>query len=199
MRRRLWLTGLAGLAGCSVLPSQPYLQKRDWPLEARRPAVVPPRRTGAALLVRDVTGAPGLETRGLRWKLPDGSLHVDFYEQWVVPPAQAVEDSLRLWLTDSGLFRAVVAPGSRLTPDLVLEGELTEFVGDPKAGVARVALALVLLDERPKPARVLLQSSVAGSAPLTDAEPAAVARALRAALTQALEECERRIAAAIPG
>ncbi|HLB99630.1 MAG TPA: hypothetical protein VJK90_18300, partial [Acetobacteraceae bacterium] len=44
MRRRWLLGGMAGTAlttalggsGCSVLPSQPYLQRRDWPLVVQR-------------------------------------------------------------------------------------------------------------------------------------------------------------------
>lgn len=190
MRRRVWLAGAAALAGCSVLPRQPYLQKRDWPLLVRRPTALPPRTGGPVLLVRNVRAAPGLESRGLQWKLPDGSLHVDFYEQWAVPPAQAVEDALRLWLQDAGLFAAVMAPGSELPADLILEGELTEFLGDPQAGVARAALALVLLDERPKVLRVALQKTESATAPLTSTEPPAVVQALEAALGDVLRQTE---------
>jgi len=196
MRRRVWLVGAAGLAGCSVLPRQPYLQKRDWPLLVRRPVALPPRPDGPVLLVRNIQAAPGLETRGVQWKLPDGSLHVDFYEQWAVPPAQAVEDALRLWLADAGLFKAVVAPGSLLPADLILEGELTEFLGDPQAEVARVALAVVLLDERPKPLRVLLQKTERATAPLASTQPPAVVQALQAALEAMLRQTEQDVAAA---
>jgi ABC-type uncharacterized transport system auxiliary subunit len=197
MRRRAWLAGAVGLAGCSVLPEQPYLQKRDWPLAARRGSVLPPRRSGPVLLVRSVQPAPGLETRGLQWVLPDGSLHVDYYEQWAVPPAQATEDSLRQWLADAGLFAAVVAPGSRLPADLVLEGELTAFVGDPRAGVARAGLALVLMDERPKPVRVLLQTTESAEVPLSGTQPPVVAQALVASLADVLRRTEADVAAVV--
>ena len=96
----------------------------------------------------------------MQWLQRDGSLHVDFYEQWAVPPAQAVENDLRQWLADSGRFSAVVAPGSRLNADLVLEGELDTFVADPNTGMARVALALVLIDQRQGSTTVLLQRTV---------------------------------------
>ncbi len=93
----------------------------------------------------------------MQWLQRDGSVHVDFYEQWAVPPAQAVEDDLRQWLADAGLFSAVVAPGSRLNADFVLEGELDVFIADLNAGVGRVALAVVLLDQRQGATKVLLQ------------------------------------------
>ena len=193
--RRWLLGGAAALAGCSVLPQTPYLQKRDWPLVARRPSALSPAKKGPVLLVRSITAAPGLEDRGLQWLLSDGSLHLDFYEQWAVPPAQAVEDALRLWLADAGLFSAVVSPGSMVTPDLALEGELTAFLGDPNAHVARAGLALVLMDQRPKTAKVLLQKTEAAESPLADTQPTSVVTALRAALAAVLGETERDLTA----
>src|SRR5205823_13414740 len=110
------------LAGCG-LSERPYLKKRQWPLIVRRPRTEPPRRQGRVLLIRAIRAGPGLEARGLQSLQPDGSIKVDFYEEWAVPPAQAVEDNLRQWLAASGLFAAVLAPGSQLPADLVMEGD----------------------------------------------------------------------------
>jgi cholesterol transport system auxiliary component len=197
MRRRWLLAGGAALAGCSVLPQQPNVQRRDWPLDVRRGSPLPPRPRGRVLLVRGVRASPELEVRGLQWLQRDGSLHVDFYEQWAVPPAQAVEDDLRQWLADAGLFRAVLAPGSRLNADLVLEGELDVFSADLATGVARAALALVLLDQRPNPTKVLLQKTESAEVKLTGTDPPAMVEALKAALVAVLGQSERDIAAAI--
>ena len=112
MRRRWLLAGVAALAGCSLLPQTPYVQRRDWPLDVRRAVRGRRGRAGAVLLVRSVRAAPGLEARGLQWLQPDGSVHVDFYEQWAVPPAQAVEDDLRQWLADAGLFAPCWRPAA---------------------------------------------------------------------------------------
>ena len=60
-------------------------------------------------------------------------------------------------LPNSRQFRAVVAPGSRLNADFVLEAELDAFIADLNAGAARVALALVLLDQGKGSTKVLLQ------------------------------------------
>jgi cholesterol transport system auxiliary component len=196
MRRRWLLAGGFAMAGCSVLPQQPYVQRRDWPLDVQRTPVLPPRARGRVLLVRSVRAAPGLESRGLQWLQRDGSLHVDFYEQWAVPPAQGVEDDLRQWLGDAGLFRAVLAPGSRLDADLVLEGELNTFQADLGAGVAHASLALVLLDQRSGAARVLLQRTETAEVPLNGTDPPALVEALKAALVAVLKKAERDIAAA---
>jgi cholesterol transport system auxiliary component len=197
MRRRLLLAGAVAVAGCSVLPQQPAVQRREWPLNVGRTPVLPPRRRGRVLLVRSVRAAPGLEERGLQWLQPDGSIRIDFYEEWAVPPAQAVEDDLRRWLGDAGLFSAVPAPGSRLNADLVLEGQLTAFAADLRAGVARASLALVLLDQRPSPIRVLLQRTESAEVRLEGNDPPAMVDALNAALVEVLRQTERDIAAAV--
>jgi len=215
MRRRRLLGGMAGTAlatalgggGCSVLPSQPYLQRRDWPLVVRRseesagpvPVVSRPvgRGGGLMLLVRTVQAGPGMEARGLQTLQQDGSLKTDFYEQWVVPPAEAVDDDLRRWLADSGLFAAVVGPGSRIIADLVLEGELLALHADLASMAARATLALVLIDQRPGSARIGLQRTVAASARLEGTDPPALARAQVAAVAAMLRETEADLAGAL--
>jgi cholesterol transport system auxiliary component len=181
---------MISLAGCSVLPSQSYQERRDWPLVVRRPEALPARRNGKVLLVRTVSAAPELEARGLQWLRPDGSVHVDYYEQWAVPPAQAVDDDLRQWLAASGIYAAVLAPGSRLSADLVLEGELEAFVADVPAGMARARLAVVLLDQQPNPAKVKLQHTFAANAQLSGGTIPELVDALRAALRDVLQQVE---------
>jgi cholesterol transport system auxiliary component len=220
MRRRWLLGGMAGTAlatalggsACSVLPSQPYLQRRDWPLVVRRseesvgpiPVMSGPvtsrpagRGGGLVLLVRTVQAGPGMEARGLQTLQQDGSLKTDFYEQWMVPPAEAVDDDLRRWLADSGLFAAVVPPGSRMTADLVLEGELLALNADLGSMTARAALALVLIDQRPGPARIGLERTAAASVRLEWTDPPALARAQVAAVAAMLRETEADLANAL--
>lgn len=190
----MMLGGIAALGGCSVLPAAPYVQRRDWPLDIRRDAVLPPRPRGRVLLVRSVQAAPGLEARGLQWLQKDGSVHIDFYEQWAVPPAQAVQDDLRQWLTDAGLFSAVVSTGSLLTPDFVIDGELNTFIADINTGLARVSLALVVLDQRPGRAKVSLQKTESSEVKLAGTDPPAIAYGMKAALADVLRQSEADVA-----
>ncbi len=205
MKRRWLLGGMAGTAlatalggsGCSVLPSQPYLQRRDWPLAVRRPVALPSRPGGRVLLVRAVQAGPGLEMRGLQTLQPDGSVQTSFYEQWAVPPAEAIDDDLRRWLADSGLFAAVVGPGSRMTADVVLEGELLVLHADLGAMTARAALSLVLIDQRPGANRIGLERTEAGSARLEGTDPPALVRAQLAAVAAVLRQTEAALASAL--
>ena len=197
MRRRLLLAAPALLGGCSILPARPYLEKRSWPLDVRRPAELPPLSGGRVLLVRTLRAAPGLEARGLQIVQGDTSIHTDFYEEWSVPPADAVEDALRRWLAASGLFAAVLAPGSRLKADLALEGELLSLLALPPQGISRAALSAVLIDLRPSPARVLLQTEVTAEAGLPGTAPPQIAASGRNAVAGLLAALEAKLAIAV--
>lgn len=196
MKRRMLLATMA-LGGCSILPQRPYLEKRDWPLQAARGATVTARRGAPVLLVRSLAAAPGLGGRGLRSLQPDGSVSADVYEQWAVPPAEAVEDQMRRWLVASGLFAAVLAPGSRVRADLVLEGELLTLIAEPALGRSRAAMSVVLLDLRPAAARVRLQAEVYGEAPLTEVTGPGVAQSGCGAVAAMLRRVEAQVAGAL--
>jgi ABC-type uncharacterized transport system auxiliary subunit len=195
LSRRAMVGAAASLAGCSVLPERAYQERREWPLEVRRPTVAVANQNAPVLLLRALRAGPGLDTRGLRSRLADGAEHIDNWEEWAVPPPQGVEECLRQWLAASGLFRAVVMPGSQVSVDFVLEGELVAFVGDQPAGVARVELSLVLLravgNGRFTP---LLQRGLTGEARLTGTDGPALASSIQAALAALLAASEGALA-----
>ncbi|BDG74736.1 ABC-type transport auxiliary lipoprotein family protein [Roseomonas fluvialis] len=192
-RRLLLLVPL--LAGCSVLPDRPYVETRRFPLEPRRPpgAEGRARRT---LLVRTIRAGAGMETRNLRTLRPDGTENLDFYAEWAAPPAESAEQALRRWLIDSRQFSAVLAPGSRVTPDYVLEGEITQLAAVQGEGRARAELTLVLVDER-NGSRLVGQMVSSGTAPLASGTaaptPDQAAEAMSAALGSALTSLEQAL------
>jgi ABC-type uncharacterized transport system auxiliary subunit len=95
------------------------------------------------------------------------------------------------------MFGAVVATGSRLTADLVVEGELTVLHADLAKGTAQAALSLVLIDQHPTPARVLLQRTETATVKLDGTDPPAQAHAQVAAVAAVMRQSEADIAAAI--
>lgn len=196
-RRALFLLPLA-LAGCSVLPDRPNIPVRRFALNPDRPA----RRTAppgaAVLLIRRVRGVPGLQELGLRRADADGGFAIAPWDEWLAPPGDLAEAALRSWLQASGLFSAVVAPGSRAEHTLVLEAQLTALDYAPAANEARAGLAGVLLLERGLSSRVLLTFDVQGRAPLAPgADAAAAAAAMQAALGAAFAELERSFVAGL--
>ena len=188
-RRRLLLAAPLFLAGCG-LSERPYAERRQWPLMPRRPRAESPRPRAPVLLVRGLRAGPGLEVRGLQSLQPDGSIRTEFYEEWGAPPAQAAEEALRAWLADSGLFAAVLAQGSRMEADQVLEGELTALWTIPATGQAHCALGITLLDQRGATPRVRLQNRFAAEAPLSGPTPREAAEAQSAALAATLARIE---------
>jgi cholesterol transport system auxiliary component len=190
LRGALAAAGVATLTGCG-LSERPYAAQRQWPLFVRRPTALPPRPHGLVALVRAVQAAPGLDQRGLQTLRPDGSLDVSFYEQWIVEPAAGVEESLRQWLAASGLFTAVLAPGSRLASDIVIESTLTTFVSDLPSRVARVGLAVVAIDQRRSPAHVVAQGDPHATAPLHGSDAPTEVAALKEALASVLNDVEQ--------
>ena len=178
-RRRLMLIGAAALGGCSVLPTRPYQERREWPLDIPPPAPSAARGHGV-LLVRSLGAGPGLDTRGLRTVDASGAENIAFWEEWAVPPPQGVGADLRAWLAASGLFRAVVTPGSEAAADFILEGQLLALSAQPGAGTARAVVSLVLL-RAPRDLPVM-QRSFTGTARLQGVDGPALASGMRAAV-----------------
>lgn len=198
-RRALLLLPLA-LGGCSVLPNRPNIPIRRFALNPERDLRLAAPRNAPVLLVRRVRGVPGLQELGLRVLAADGGVSIAPYDEWLAPPGDLAEAALRAWLQASGLFAAVVAPGSRAEHNLVLEAQLTALEAAPRAGEARAGLAGVLLQERGLSSRVLLTFDLRGRAPLPARGGAATAAAaMQAALGEAFRGLEQVFAAALPG
>jgi len=203
-RAVLLLPALAG-ASCTAL-NRPYREVQRYALAPERPRREPPPKRGPVLLLRSVRAAPGMDARGLRILGAGGQVDTEFYNEWAAPPVEAVEEAMRQWLAASGLFAAVVSPGSRLRAGLVLEAELLRLQAEPRNGLARAGLAALLLDE-PRDgaqARILGQFTPEGTAPLAggarrdDKVPAGeAAAAMREALAAALAALERDLRGAV--
>ena len=177
------------LSGCgSLLPSQPYMARADWPLAPMPPMQQVPAPDGKVVVVRNLAAGPGLDRRGVATITSSGSVNYDYYNQWAVDPAAAASGALTDWLAASGKFSAIVGPGSRLDPDLIVEGELTEFVADSTTGQSRATITLTVLDADNGVHTLIGQRRLQGLAPLADTAPADVIRSERAALADALRQ-----------
>lgn len=188
MRRRMWLAAPLALAGCSL--ERPYAERRQWPLVARRARVERARAGAPVLVVRGLRAGPGLEVRGLQSLQADGSIRTEFYEEWAAPPAQAVEEAVRGWMADSGLFGAVVAPGSRVEADQVMEGELTGLWTIPATRQAHAAVGVTVLAQRAAVTRVVLQRRFVAEAPMAGTSAREAVEAQTAALAAVLAQIE---------
>jgi hypothetical protein len=178
-----------GLVGCG-LAERPFLAQRRWPLQLQRPVILPLLPGGKIIEMRAIVAGPGLESDALQSLQPDGSLLQQSYERWVVPPADGVGGSLRLWLAQSGRFGGVVDQGSRAHADVALEAELTVLLCDLRTQAAQATMSLAAIDLRQPARTVLLQIVLTGTAKLTDASPAGQVQAQLSALTALFEQIE---------
>ncbi len=196
-RRGVLLGGILALTGCGLaggLSERPYVERRDWPLLAARPVALPPRQAGKTLLLRTLRAGPAAQARGLQTIQPDGSVRTAFYEEWAVPPAEAMEAALRAWLAASGQFAAVLSPGSRAEADLVLDGELQALVADPPAQVARATLTYVLIRQHGLTTSVLLQAEPAARVKLASDDPPTAVRCMTQAVVALCAQVEAGLA-----
>jgi len=195
-RRTLLLAAPFLAPACSVLPDRPYQEISRYALEPRRQGDGWRGKGRRLLLVRTLRAPAALDVRGLRSIRPDGTKEIDFYAEWIAPPAEAAEQALRRWLMDARLFAAVLAPGSRANADLVLEGELTRLVANRAKGQAEAELNFVLISEREASPRVLGQMLSSGTAALPSGtlQPEQSAAAMNAALGNALGSLEQALA-----
>jgi ABC-type uncharacterized transport system auxiliary subunit len=61
---------------------------------------------------------------------PFSSYEQDPYAQFLVPPADDLEEPLRGYLGDTGRFQAVTESGSALKPNLLVEVSVRQLYGD---------------------------------------------------------------------
>jgi cholesterol transport system auxiliary component len=198
IRRSLILSLGVVLGGCSVFPERPHVPVRRFDLNPQRPQRRTAPRDAGVLLLRHLRGVPGLQELGLRRARADGGFDIAPYDEWLAPPADLAERALRNWLQASGLFAAVVAPGSRADHTLVLEAQLTRLEVAPARQEALAGIAGVLLLERGLSTRVLTTFDVQGRAPLpTGADAPAEAAAMEAALADAFAALEQAFLAGL--
>ncbi len=189
MKRRSIVAAPVMLAGCaSLLPKQKYIPQVNWPLDPQPPASQPADPAGKVVLLRDLNAGPGMSNQGIQTLQADGSLSISYYNQWAVAPADAAAEVLANWLAASGAFSAVVSPGSRLTANLIVEGEFSELLSDLGAGEAKAVLTLVVIQSVNGNTRPLAQQRIVGTAKLSGSDYPAQVAAQSAALANAMQQ-----------
>lgn len=187
MKRRIVLAAPVLLAGCaSLLPQQKYIPRVSWPLNPEPAHSLPANESGKIVLLRNLSAGPGMADQAIQTLNADGSVTKSYYNQWAVAPADAASEVLSTGLASSGAFSAVISPGSRLAPDLIVEGELTELVSDLATNQARAVLTLVVIQDLAGNTRPLAQQRIIGTAPLSGTGYGEQASAQSAALANAV-------------
>ncbi len=168
------LTLMLGLAGCL---SRPALTRQSFGF-ALPPSTNSAARSGRVLGIRRIEVAPPFDGQTLVYRTGEFSYERDPYAEFLVPPAQDLEEPLRAWFRATGAFKAVAEPGSALKPDTLVEVFLDQLYGDfrhPAHGEAVLSARFVIFDApQGAPAKVLLQKQYSLRLPLHARTAAAV-------------------------
>lgn len=179
MARRAWVVLLLALGGClpDVMIAEPRYFAPLAPAGAAVERSVP--AAGAPLLrVRPVTAAVHLRDR-MVWRRSEAEFGFHELSRWTQPPARWVDQWLARELFEQrGMRRAVAGAHPLLRVELLAFDEVLE----PERA-ARVELAALLSDPH---GVALLERTYVAELPIDARGPSGVARAMGAALAQAI-------------
>lgn len=115
---------------CSGCVSSHSYSKRQFVIEAARPAQPVGQRHDVVLAVRGFTIDPVCDSRGLLYRKGESEYESDFYNEFLVAPQALISSQTRNWLAQSGAFKTVLEPGSLIEATHVLEGNVLALYGD---------------------------------------------------------------------
>jgi cholesterol transport system auxiliary component len=108
--------------------------------------------------------------------------------RWMVNPGDMTSDYLLRDLRNSGLFRAAFTYRDYEDARFVLEGGLEEFLevdeGKSRSAVLTLSVNLLDLSRTKTPGRLVFQRKYRSVEPITDADPAGLARAMSSGMAK---------------
>lgn len=139
------------LSGCGS--NRIAYNQRKFVLETSRNS--PQRKTGknAILNVQSLSIDIAFSTKNFVYRKGQSEYETDFYNQFLIKPDDMITEKTRNWLSESGLFKWVLEPGSYTDATHVLEGNIIALYGDfrdelsPKATM-KIRVFLVELPEK---------------------------------------------------
>jgi hypothetical protein len=170
-------------------------ERLHYVLDVTRPDPLPPASEGPVLEVKAFQSDPAWAGSAFLHRHAGGRVETDYYHGLLVPPAIALAEITRRWLAGSGKFRAVLAPGSRLTPDWMLEGEVEELAFDASGEGPAAAVSLRFLVIDAGSGGLVAQHSYRSTVPAGGAEPEALVAAMGRAVAEILTQLESDLAA----
>lgn len=189
-----WLTLLLAALMLTACMAQPHPDKNLFGLSLETAETqTRPKAGRRTVLLATVTAASGYENRSLVYKVGPDQFKVDFYNEFIAPPARLLADQTAQFLDRSSTrLRAVKTPGLTLA-DYGLETYLEHLHGDYTGPVPQADLAIrfTLNDLRGSSPRVVLDRTYRQTRPLAENSPAALALAMSECLGGILEELNK--------
>ena len=138
------------LSGCG---SRTAFNQRNFLLEVSRDSPQLKTSKDVILDVKSFSINTTFSTKSLVYRKGQSEYETDFYNQFLIRPDDMITEKTRSWLSESGLFKWVLEPGSYTDATHVLEGNITALYGDfrgdssPKASM-KIRIFLIKLPEK---------------------------------------------------
>jgi cholesterol transport system auxiliary component len=185
---------LLSIAGCA---KQQFNKQRYW-LDIERSKSDSNIKTSAILGVEPFSIDSAFRTRGIVYKKTAHQYKGDFYQEYLIPPAQMMTEQTSRWLRDSGLFARVLEPGSIMQSTHVLEGHIGKVYVDASQGnqyVAKLEISFYLLKKEKRHEKILFGKTYTASKLMETSKTEDYFKALEAALTEILQQYENDVTA----
>lgn len=115
------------LPGCG---SRTAYNQRNFILETSRNRPQQEISNNVILDVQSFSVDTTFSTKSLVYRKGQSEYETDFYNQFLVRPEDMITEKTRSWLSDSGLFKWVLEPGSYTDATHMLEGNIIALYGD---------------------------------------------------------------------
>lgn len=182
------------LSGCMRLGQRPPT-KTSYVITAQRTAKAEESRDTTVLQVMPVRISPRFNGRSFVYRQDTSQYQMDFYNGFLIAPANLVQEEIVRWLSASGRFAHVSSSAGPLPPDYLLLGRISELYGDyrSKAPTALLAIEFMLLNPRAADHPVRFQQNYRSEVALTRTGADALVEGWNKALTGILENLEKNL------
>ncbi|MHC4123202.1 MAG: ABC-type transport auxiliary lipoprotein family protein [Planctomycetota bacterium] len=178
------------LSGCG--PKRIAYNQRNFVLETSRNS--PRQKTSKEVIidVKNFSIGTTFNTKSFVYRKGQSEYETDFYNQFLIKPDDMITEKTRGWLSESGLFKLVLEPGSYTEATHVLEGNITALYGDfseessPKA-TAKIRFFLVKLSDK----SVVFTNTYEAVSELKDRTAESLIEAFGVCLTNILSDLEK--------
>ncbi len=186
------------IAGCG----RKSYEKQHYILDTQRTRLAVTGNRSSVVEVRRYTVASAFSSKSLIYRTGEFKYESDFYNEFLVDPSAMITEKTRNWLSESGLFRRVLDPGSEVDPSHVIQGDIIALYGDfqVKSAPKAVMEARIFLSETKTPSEsgIVFGKTYKSSVGLDTREPEDLVAAFDRCLVEILTSLEQDLAEELP-
>ena len=191
---------ILALSGCMKLGGKP-VDKRYYQIAPARTAPPAAVHSPKVLKMGRLSISELYDQREMVYRFQGGVVESDFYNTFIINPASMLSQDLKDWLTASGLFAHIVAPGSLAGENLTLEGVVNTLHGDfsgPEPA-AVLEMQFFLIDESTEHNDIVFSGDYRERVPLASRQASALVDGLTRAAQDIFTKLEKELADHLAG